>query len=104
MSKTVINICSGLALLQFVLSDGALYARGRNARPLVIMTDDSDAKRNALTGVWPQSVLLLCIIHFLQAIWTWTWDAKHNIEHADKPTLVYVFQNVLYAWKSCQIC
>ena len=91
------TVAFGLVLLQSVLPEGAFYGRGRYVGPQVIMTDDSDAERNALTRAWPKPVLLLCIFHVLQAIWTWIWDAKHNIEHADKQTLLYVFRNVLYA-------
>ena len=34
--------------------------------PQLIMTDDSQAERNALKDVWPDAILLLCIFHYLQ--------------------------------------
>ena len=61
------------------------------------MTDDCSAERNALACAWPQSVLLLCIFHVLQAQWTWLWDSKHNIANADRPLLIAMFRQVLYA-------
>ena len=91
------TIIFGLELLKTVLPAGAFYGRGREVGPQVFMSDDSDAERGALSGVWPHSVLLLCIFHVLQAVWTWLWDAKHCILHGDRTTLLQLFRNVLYA-------
>ena len=91
------TISFGLEILKSVLPVNAFYGRGRELGPHVFMTDDSDAERNSLSTVWPQSVLLLCIFHVLQAQWTWLWDAKHCIAHADKATLLNLFRKVLYS-------
>ena len=91
------TITFGLEVLKKVLPDGAFYGRGKEVGPQVFMSDDSDAERGALSGVWPQSVLLLCIFHVLQAMWTWLWDAKHSIVHEDRTILLQLFRNVLYA-------
>ena len=63
------------------------------------MTDDCDALRNALAGPWESSELLLCILpfHILQAQWNWLWDGKHGVEKSDRPALLNLFRNVLYA-------
>lgn len=79
---------------QSVLPDRAFYGRGRNLGSQVFMTD---AERNALSAALPNSVLLLCIFHVLQAQWTCLWYAKHCIAHTDKPTLISLFRRVLYA-------
>ena len=91
------TVMFALQVLQSVLPDRAFYGRGRTLGPQVFMTDDSDAERNALSAVWPNSVLLLCIFHVLQAQWTWLWDAKHGIAQTDKPDLLLMFRRVLYA-------
>ena len=91
------TVMFALQVLQSVLPDRAFYGRGRTLGPQVFMTDDSDAERNALSAVWPNSVLLLCIFHVLQAQWTWLWDAKHGIAQTDKPALLLMFRRVLYA-------
>ena len=87
----------GLEVLKTVLPANAFFGRGRDVGPQIFMTDDSDAERNALGEAWPQSTLLLCIFHVLQAQWTWLWDGKHGIEHKDKPVLLNLFRRVLYA-------
>ena len=63
------TIMFGLELLKSVLPAGAFYGRGRNTGPQLFMTDDADSLRNALTGTWGSSELLLCIFHILQAQW-----------------------------------
>ena len=87
----------GLDILKTVLPPGAFYGRGREIGPQVFMTDDCLAERNALSSAWPNSVLLLCIFHVLQAVWTWLWDGQHNIAAADRPLLINIFRQVLYA-------
>lgn len=66
-------------------------------RPSVIMTDNSDAERNALQHVFPTARLLLCTFHVCQALWRWLWDKNHNIEKEDRKAIMQLFQNVLYS-------
>ena len=80
-----------------MLPDRAFYGRGANAGPKIIMTDDCDAERQALSGAWPSSVLLLCIFHVLQALWTWLWNQHNKIENKDRQVLLLKFRAVLYA-------
>ena len=61
------------------------------------MTDDCDAERQALADAWPSSVLLLCIFHVLQALWTWLWSQHNKIENKDRQVLLLKFRAVLYA-------
>ena len=65
--------------------------------PQLFMTDDADSLRNALAGTWSLAELLLCIFHILQAQWNWLWEAKHGVEKDDRPVLLNLFRNVLYA-------
>lgn len=37
--------------------------------PSIIMTDNCDELRDALSVAWPKSVLLLCTFHILQQVW-----------------------------------
>ena len=91
------TIIFGLELLKSVLPTGAFYGRGKSAGPQLFMTDDSDSLRNALRKTWPSAELLLCIFHILQAQWNWLWEAKHGVEKHDRPILLNLFRNVLYA-------
>ena len=82
---------------------GAFYGRGAELGPSLFMTDDSDSLRNSLSASWPSSELLLCQFHVLQALWTWLWDGKHNIQKPDKPVLLRLFRQVLYSESEAQL-
>ena len=46
--------------------------------PSIFLTDDDNAQRNALHAHWCSSILL-CIFHFLQAVWRWLLDSTNAI-------------------------
>ena len=48
------TLVQGLNQLIRVLPQGAFYGRGADKGPLIAMTDDSSAERNALHSVWPE--------------------------------------------------
>ena len=58
-------------LLQYkgIIPKAAFYNQALTG-PKVIMTDDSEAQRQALTAAWPKSFNLLCVFHVLQSFWT----------------------------------
>ena len=68
---------------------------GGNGWPATFMTDDSDAERNALHSVWPDSVLRLCLFHVPQAVWRWLWSATHNISKEDRQILMTEFRRII---------
>ena len=84
------------SLLKSMLPEKAFFGRG-DAGPQVVMTDDCDALKIALSQTWLDSVQLLCIFHVLQAMWSWLWDGSHKIEHKDRQLLLIRFRDVLYA-------
>lgn len=92
--QTQENYTLGFAQLKSVLGPTAFRGRGE---PLVIMTDDSSAERNALKSVFPHSNLLLCIFHVLKAMWRWLWDSKHDIANQDRKHLMKLFRSIAYA-------
>ena len=57
--------------------------------PRLFMADDDAAEKGALQNQWPDSTQLLCIFHFLQAMWRWLWDSKHEIKKDDRKYVVY---------------
>lgn len=63
-ATSVIKI--GLEMWKKLLPLNALSNRCINS-PLVFMTDEYTAERNALQECFPQATLLLCILHVLQA-------------------------------------
>lgn len=68
---------------------------GGQGYPKIFITDDSDAERNALKYVWPNSKTLLCRFHILQSVWRWLFDKKHKISADDRPMLYNLFRDVL---------
>ena len=65
--------------------------------PTVLMTDDSDAERNALRKVFPKATLLLCIFHRTQATWRWLCDANHRIPKDQRQELIKSYCQMLYS-------
>jgi len=65
--------------------------------PVIFLTDDSSAERNALELCWPQGIRLLCIFHVLQAFWRWIHDSKHRIKKEDMEPIMGTMKKILYA-------
>ena len=91
------TVSEALELYKSLLPEDAFYGRGRVLGPKLVITDDDDAERNSLQQTWPETTLLLCIFHHLQALWSWLWNGEHNIQKGDRPTLFNLFKKVLYA-------
>ena len=87
----------GLEMLKSILPSDAFFGRGNVIGPQLFMSDDSDVLRRAIKNTWSYAVLLLCIFHVLQAQWTWLWDSNHGIAKDDRPHLLKLFRNVVYA-------
>lgn len=66
-------------------------------KPRVIMTDDSQAERNSLQAVFPESRLLLCAFHVSQAFWRWLCDGRHGVDKTKRQHIMLEFHNLLYA-------
>lgn len=61
-------ITEDLQLWKNLFPKDALSKRGEKG-PKIFMSNDSAVERHALNNVFPQSTLLLCIFHVLQATW-----------------------------------
>ncbi|XP_029348367.1 uncharacterized protein LOC115034941 [Acyrthosiphon pisum] len=70
---------------------------GGECFPKLFITDDSEAERQALQSVWPQSKQLLCRFHICQSVWRWLWGSENNIEKLDRPILYALFNKILTA-------
>ena len=90
------TVSSGLQLLKSMLGEGVFFGRGESG-PQVFMTDESAAERGGLKEAFPQSRILLCSFHVLQAYWRFLWDSKHGISKKDRPHLFMLLKNALYA-------
>ena len=65
--------------------------------PQVFMTDDSKAERGAIAAVFPQSELMLCTFHVLQAVWRWAHESKHGLHVDQRPLLMKHVKAMMYA-------
>lgn len=83
--------------LAFLSAIEAIEVENKKFRPSVFMTDDSTSERNALSAVFPNSILLLCTFHLCQALWRWLWQTDHNVKKEDRRTVMEMFRNILYA-------
>ena len=97
VSNEQCNTISAALHLYMTLLDGECFG-GRGATgPVIFMTDDSAAERNALNTVFPESTLLLCAFHMLQAYWRFLWDHKSNVKKEHRQQLFAVLKCMLYA-------
>lgn len=84
----------GFTMLNKVLGENGFFKKGY---PENFVTDNSDAERNALRTVWPNSQLFLCIFHLLQQSWRWLCDTKHGIKKEDRQLLMKSAQQLVYS-------
>ena len=96
-SESTDTIKSALEVFNSLLDEKAYYARGPVLGPEIIMTDDSSAERQALQAVYPESTLLLCVFHVLQAFWRFLWDSKTGVCKEDRPTIFLLLKGMVYA-------
>ena len=88
------TVFNALKLLLEVLPGKAFY--GRKEGPEIVMTDDSSTEREALSKIWPNARLLLCIFHFLQGHWTRLHDGKNKIKNEHRAVLIGKVKELVY--------
>lgn len=91
-----ITLEKAINLLKTILPQHAFFGRGPTIGPMVFMTDDSSAERNALELCWPQGIRLLCTFHVLQAFWRWLYDSKHRINKEDRTIIMEKMKRILF--------
>ncbi|XP_063965028.1 uncharacterized protein LOC135156449 [Lytechinus pictus] len=101
-SESMPTIQAGFSLLQSILPERAFFGRGAMG-PQVIMTDDCKALRQGLHAVYPQSSLILCVFHLLQALWRWLWDTHNHISKQDRTYLLNTFKELIGADNSLDL-
>ena len=89
-------ICEGLELLKSILPDDAFRGCGLQGLHM-FLTDDSTSERQAIHRPFPQTILMLCIFHLLQALWRWLWDGIHNIKKENRPELFGLVKDMVFA-------
>jgi len=90
-------LVAGFKALKKVLPTGSFYGKGESG-PDIFMTDDSATEKASLKQVFPKSKQLLCIFHFLQAMWRWLWNAKNGIsDKLERQILMQAVSSILYA-------
>ncbi|XP_071484474.1 uncharacterized protein [Diadema antillarum] len=98
-AETQPTITAALRLFTTILPSGSFSGRGV-VGPQLFITDDCMAERRALQDVFPQSTLLLCSFHLLQATWRWLWSAAHNIPLKDRPEHLRHMRRMIFATSS----
>jgi hypothetical protein len=95
-SETTSTITTALQMLLELVGSEGFFGRGARG-PDLFMTDDCDAEKRSLNSIWPSAVVLLCTFHVLQAFWRWVLNTKHGIPANERPTLFYLFKDIVYA-------
>ena len=95
-SESTLVISEGLKLWKQLFIPKSLAGRGTKG-PKIFMSDDSAAERSALHSVFPESILLLCIFHVLQATWRYLWDSNHGVPLHHRYTLYSIIKEMIYS-------
>jgi predicted outer membrane lipoprotein len=90
------TITAALQLYLTLIDEECFGGRGTSGS-ILFMTDDSIAERNALKLVFPESTLLLCAFHILQAFWRFLWDSKSGVRKESRQHLFGILKAMLYA-------
>jgi len=101
-SESMSVIAEGLELWKKLFSPSLLSGRSFKG-PKVFMTDDSAAERGALCNVFPESTLLLCIFHILQATWRYLWDSHHGVPLCHRQILYSIIKKMVYSKSSDEL-
>ena len=88
------SIICGLELYKSICPDGAFYGK---KSPSVIITDDSQSIRKALSMAYPSSVLLLCLFHVCQAMWRWLTRSSCSVQAESRQVLMRLFTRVIFS-------
>ena len=89
------TLMQSFSYLRTLMPNNVFFGRGSKG-PQMFITDDCEAERNALKSVWPESVQLLCIFHYLQSWWKWLWDSNHGIADQDRQPIMQVIRALVY--------
>ncbi len=95
MSETQAQILAAIELLKTLFPPEKFFRHP--AGPLVAMTDDCSALRQALHGAFPEAALVLCGFHLLQAMWRWLWDSSNEVPEQHRTYLLKCFRGLVYA-------
>lgn len=94
-SETQETIYAAMQLLQVVFPPDAFF--GHPEGPLIVMTDDRSVLRQALREAFPNSALLLCVLHLLQAMWRWLWNSLNEVPKQHRAYLLNSFRGLVYS-------
>ena len=87
-------ISEALVLWKGILPKEAFHGKGY---PKVFMTDDNSAEQKALQLTFPQSIMVLCSFHVLQALYRWLYTAKNGIAKSHRSHLLNLVRKTLNA-------
>jgi len=88
------DYASAFKFLRKSLGNFAFYGQ---MEPSIFMTDDSKSERQALNEIFPNSTLLLCTFHVLQALWRWLCETKHGVSKFERQLYMQRFRKVMYS-------
>lgn len=94
-SETQATISAAMQLLQAVFPPDRFF--GHPEGPLVVMTNDCTALKQALHEAFPKATLLLCVFHLLQAMWRWLWNSSNEVPKQHRAHLLKSFRGLVYA-------
>lgn len=95
-SETESVLTHAIHLYSTFLCDNSFNGQGIRS-PIIIMSDDCTAERNSFHAVFPDSHLLLCIFHVLQAAWRFVCNNQNLIPLAKRQEMYFYIKSMVYA-------
>ncbi|XP_066927559.1 uncharacterized protein [Clytia hemisphaerica] len=97
-TDTLCQLAPPLQALELYTSLLSSHSFGGNGKkgPDIVMTDNCSELRDALSHVWPNSILLFCTFHILQQVWRWLFEKNHSIKSEDRPNIMVEFKKLMY--------
>ncbi len=93
-SEDSASYAAGFHQLRELLGSAGFGGRGY---PAFFITDESAAKKNALSIVFPESAQKLCFFHKAQANWRWLCDQRNGVRDDRRQLLMQTMRELMYA-------
>lgn len=93
-SETVPCLKAALDLYKQILPAGCFFDK---EGPDMLFTNDNEAERQSLKSAFPESHLLICLSHILQASWSFVYDRKNGIKKDQRSILFSKIRVLLFS-------
>ena len=95
-SETITVISEALSLYLTFVNEHSFGGRGKRG-PKCFITDDCEAEIVVLRNTFPEAILLLCIFHFMKAVYQWLRKSQNGVPGKDQLIVYDLIKKMVYA-------